>query len=387
MFRTTVCVAAFLGCAVSASAQLKPGAPVFVVNIFDPTDPKATVVRADSFNQALARPNDPASPLSMIVDACTPAAPAAAAVPAPAAPAAATGSAESIIDRLDLCADCLRGFQERRYITERGDEVLLIVLFDSQASSAGIRPVFQETPRDSELLATAKALRKLLDVAKESRGAACRIFYYTLQRKRSFLKVTVPIPAELYQVQRAREAAQAAARAGAPASPAGNVLDPGARPATADVATAPPDRLDTPEVTLGPVERWFLSADFTIAKASVELAATPTPDTEALESKDFFIGLNFALSDLLADRDSPLQRRSLLHELVIKVQATPSWEPWTSWAVGVGVRGYRVRTLLWNMDIVHPFVAFGRQSVIEGEGSRWRAVFGLGFDPRAINRE
>jgi hypothetical protein len=370
MIRTLVFVAAFMAWAAAASAQLRPGAPVFIVNLYDPTDPKTAVVKAESFNQALAQPNDPATPLSMIVDACTN-------PPAPrAAPTAA--ATPSIVDRLDDCTDCLRGFQEKRYITRRGDEVLLIVVFNAQASGEGIRPVFQETPRDSELLATAKALRRVLDVAPESRARACRVFHYTLQRTRAFLKVTVPIPDALHQVQ------AGVAGATGPAAPARDPLDPGAAPPPR-AAGGTADRVDTPEVIVGPVERWFFSADFTFSDASVDLGATPTPDAEALESRDLFIALNFAVSDLLADRDSPLQRRSILDELVIKLQVTPSREPWEAWAVGVGVRGYRIRTLLWNMDVVHPFVAFGRQA-IDGAEARWRAVFGLGFDPRSINR-
>lgn len=70
---------------------------------------------------------------------------------------------------------------------------------------------------------------------------------------------------------------------------------------------------------------------------------------------------------------------------MIKAQLTPSREPWEAWAVGVGVRGYRIRTILWNMDVVHPYFTIGRQKG-EDDTRRWRAVFGLGFDPRSLKK-
>jgi hypothetical protein len=157
----------------------------------------------------------------------------------------------------------------------------------------------------------------------------------------------------------------------------------GFQPPTPTTGTTEPPQAKSPEVLLGPSEHWFVSADFSIDKASASLGETPTPDEEQLKAKSFFVALNFALGDLIADRESRIQRRNFLKEMLIKVQITPSKTPWEAWAVGLGVRGYRFKTILWNLDVVHPYVTFGRQED-EGQEPRWRAAFGLGFDPRSL---
>jgi hypothetical protein len=103
-------------------------------------------------------------------------------------------SEEALARRLELltklknCVDCLKAHQETRYFTDRREDIALIVLFASPIEEADLRPFFHEEPRDSELVATAKALAKIV---RESVGLDCRAFTYTLQRKRSTLKITM----------------------------------------------------------------------------------------------------------------------------------------------------------------------------------------------------
>jgi hypothetical protein len=394
-----VCVAS------PVAAQVKPTSPVFVLDLYDPRN-RFVVVSAASFDDALRDPAAQAtakrspeeaatdlaatdSPLDRIVSACS--------VPKKVAlNISETTSADLAhpVAKLQRCMNCLVAFQEKRFITERNDEVPLIVLFNGATVTAEqIRPFFEETPRRSELLATGKALFELLR-AEATPRLSCAAFTYTLQHQRSHFRVVVPLPQGAVPSS-APAAAPGAAPAPAPAANAGPAaasppVSGGLKTPTAGfaagaavAATGAPPQVTSPQVVLGPREHWFFSADFSIDKASVDLGETPTPDAKELKAKSFFVALNFALSDLLADRESPMQRRNLLKELLLKVQVTPSKKPWESWAVGVGVRGYRLKTLLWNFDVAHPYITFGRQQD-EGEEARWRAVFGIGFDPRSL---
>ena len=348
-----------------AEAQITPDTPVFVIDLF--AEPhRAVVVRASSFNDALADGTagpGMASPLERLVDSCK--------APMPAA-------ARPLAIKLQECVECLSAVQEKRFLTSRGDLVVLLILFNAANINAReLRPLFVETPRDSELIATAKALRGLVAPLEVQADLACEGFTYTLQRTRSKFKVILPVPG------------------GAVSSPTPAAAPEGAIPSglvttqpTGATRTGETAQVHSPEVTLGPAEKWFLSADFAFSKAAVKLGEDPEPGEEELKAKDFFVALNFALTDLLVDRDSPVQKRGLLDELVAKVQLTPSRRPWEAWAVGLGLRGYRIRTILWNMDIVHPYVSIGRQAAEEaGADPEWRFAFGLGFDPRAINRQ
>jgi len=353
-----------------ASAQLKPSSPVFVVDV-STDQTKVAVVSARTFNEALAdKPTaGEGTPLDRVMSACSPAEVATEAISNERREALLRARLD-LLTKLKNCVDCLKAHQETRYFTDRGQEIALIVLFAEPIKIEHIRPFFHEDPRDSELVATAKALAKLV---RESVGLDCRAFTYTLQRKRSRLKITL---AGLPSTSAPPPAAK-------PAPPAAIEVDP---PQVA--ASAVPVRQDvvTPEVVLGPVEHWFLSADFSMSVTDIQLGKTPEVDKDQLEKKDFFVGVNFSIGDLLVDRESPLQRRSFWHEIVIKAQFTPTTEPWEAWAVGIAVRGYRIRTILWNMDVVHPYFTFGRQKSDEDETRRWRAVFGLGFDPRSLKK-
>lgn len=139
---------------------------------------------------------------------------------------------------------------------------------------------------------------------------------------------------------------------------------------------------------MGPIERWFFSVDFSIPKFSKDLikpSVAPTADATRLKDKDFFIGVNLALGDLLVDRESRLQRRALWQELVLKFHVTPSNRPWETWGAGFGLRGDRLKALLWNMDVVHPFVTVLRKET--EEGGRWAVTGGFAFDPRSLQRK
>ena len=340
--------------------------PVFIIDLVSPYlvegkgPPRSTVVRLSTLNDALANidtSKDPAaeqrrsSPAESLLDLCQP-------------PLKERETVPALIQGLFDCFDCVAAYQETRYTVTRGDTVLLLVLFRRPITVEQLKPFFSEVPRSSELVATAKALRGLLKVAESGGDTSCHAFTYRLQRRRSFLKVVLPIPS-----QTASDADTDVA----------NQLE-------TTTKVSPVTSVTSPEVTVGPAERWFMSADFSISKASASLGKQPTPGAEELKSKDFFVALNFAFADLLADRRSPLQSRNLLRELIVKVQATPSRSPWEAWAVGIGVRGLRMQTILWNFDVVHPYVTIGRQT-LEDDTHKWRAVFGLGFDPRAIAKQ
>ena len=369
-----------------ARANLTPGSPVFVVNLSDP-DKGFTVVSARTFNDAVGvgaagdwsadpfvrraldagrDPNPaldikPASPLERVLGACR------------SRPGQRGVSAEvkPLVTRLYTCVGCFDAYREKRFYTKAGDQAVLIVLYDAnQIDPDQIRPAFREAPRQSELVATARALAGLF--RQETQPApepACESFVYTMQRTRSTFTVSLAVPPT-----RGEETTSVTDdRRSAP----GGLIDPPTAAAATD-----PRVLRSPEVILGPAEHWLFSADFSIASTSVHLGETPTADEEKLKNNDFFVALNFAVSDLLPDRDARLQRRSIFHELLLKFQVTPSKKPWEAWAVGVGLRGYRIRTILWNLDVVHPYFTVGRQST--DEGVRWRTVAGLGFDPRSL---
>jgi hypothetical protein len=352
-----LCYYALVLCVLALPAPVRAqtaDSPVFIIDFASPHmegkgPARSTVVRLSTLNDALANVATPAtteqrqmgsSPAQALLDLCQPSPKPRTQVPA-------------LLKGLFDCFDCIAGYQETRYTVSRGDVVLLLVLFKSPISADQLKPFFSEVPRSSELVATAKALRGLL-VAESVEDMSCHAFTYRLQRKRSYLKVILPVPRT-----------------------AGDELET----TGSDAAS-----ITTPEATVGPEERWMMSADFSISKASASIGKQPTPGEKELKSKDFFVALNFALADLLADRRAPLQRRSLLRELLIKVQATPSRSPWESWAVGIGMRGLRMQTILWNFDVVHPYVTVGRETLAEDK-HKWRAVFGLGFDPRAIGRQ
>jgi len=303
-----------------------------------------------------------------------------------------------LIESLQVCVKCLKAHQETRFYTDRGDDALLVVLFRSSRPDE-IVPTFIETPRSSELVATAKAMLGLLRTTeKESSPIDCRAFPYTLLYRRSIFKVTVTYPSstEVESAAAIRKAgigaaAAAAQPAGAPnnAGTPQNRLLSGARAggaAAAAPAANTTSETTTPVATLGPSERWILSADFSVPVTDFKLGKQPEADAEKLKKKDFFVALNFAFGDLLVDRGSVLQKRSILKDLLLKVQVTPSKRPWEAWAAGIGLRGEHFKSLFWSFDVLHPYVTFGEQEDDAGE-QHWRGVFGLGFDPRSLTKK
>jgi hypothetical protein len=362
-----------------ALADIGPRSPVIIVNLSD-ADQGFTVISAKTFNDAigtnsaldwpldddvqhaLQRGRDPnpafriqsATPLERVLGACK------------SQPRERLTAAAPYIERLYSCVGCLNAYRETRFFTRPGDTAVLLVLYDANQYNADqIRPVFREAPRQSELIATARALAGLFrQESGRAPAPSCESFLYTLQRSRSRFTIAVPTPPSLR---------------GEPSDGGGSdELIDGSTPA----ATANGKVLTSPEMVLGPSERWFFSADFSLSLTGVKLGETPTADAEKLKNKDFFIALNLAAADLLADRDARLQRRSLLRELLIKLQVTPSRRPWEAWAFGVGLRGARARAILWNMDVVHPYFTVGRQTV--DDEAQWRTVVGFGFDPRSL---
>jgi hypothetical protein len=374
--RCVIVVGVVLVTPMPAAADLIPGSPVLIVNLSDP-DKGFSVVSARTFDDALRsntladwgadpavqralqlgqNPNPalgirPGTPLERAIGACR-------------SQPGRRGLPEAVkpfIARLYNCVDCLKAYSEKRFFTQAGDQVVLLVLYDaSQISAEQIRPAFREAPRESELVATGRALAGLFrQESQATPDPACESFVYTLQRSRSTFTVSLAIPP----------------KRGEPGEAGAGLIDPPAAAASGKVVTSP-------ELILGKPERWLFSADFSLSSTSVHLGKAPTADQQKLKNKDFFVALNFAFSDLLPDRNSRLQRRSIWRELLLKVQATPSRRPWEAWAVGVGLRGYKISTILWNMDVVHPYFTVGRQSA--DDKPHWRTVVGLGFDPRSL---
>lgn len=353
----------------TAQAQVKLDAPLFVIDAAD-NENRVVVLSVQSFDAAIRDPGKPeeSSPFARMMDACN--------------PDALTGMTDEQLEKRDEllkrvhdCKDCLRAHQEARFFTERGDEIALIVLVDAQFPADTIRPVFRETERPSELLASARALAKIS--GRERGGLNCRAFTYTLQRKRSRLNVLVPdiaLPPDTALTSPA---------------PAPNAAPNPTKNFAPAASSASPERGDitTPEVVLGPREHFFVSADMAFERSQFKLGTAPEADQEAIKNRNFFASLNFSVGDLLVDRGSPLQRRSIWHEVLFKLQVTLSQQPWEAWAVGIGLRGDRLKALLWNMDVIHPYFSFGKQPDENDEKKKhWRATFGVGFDPRSLSR-
>jgi hypothetical protein len=321
----------------TAVAQVKESSPVFVVDASDNGN-RMTVVSVKTFNEALRGGTPGEAPaIDRYLSACSPGGP-------------TTGRTE-LLKKLHDCVDCLKAHQELRYFTKRGDIAVLIVLVPDRFPVDTIVPHFAESARQSELVSTALALGR---IALEQQSFNCRAFTYTLQRKRARLKAVIP-----------------------------NVAHP-ATPTPVPVGTG---TLTTPEVITGPREHLFMSADMSFEKDQFKFGETPEPDKEKIKNKTFFAALNFSVGDLLVDRDSTVQRRSLLKELVFKVQVAISEEPFDSWAVGIGLRGDWLKAMLWNMDVIHPYVTYGKVPDATDPArthSRW--AFGLGYDPRGLSR-
>src|SRR5262245_57494041 len=161
-------VALFLLVAVGqAYAQVRPTSPVFVIDLTE-TPNRIAVVAASSFNDALRDDTVAVSPLERAMNGCgfpkdpPPDEPTA---PAQVVAAYKAGQADfaKFLQRMHDCVDCLNAHRQTRFFTSANDMVSLIVIFKAPIKASELRPVFQETPRESELLATGKALKKLLE--------------------------------------------------------------------------------------------------------------------------------------------------------------------------------------------------------------------------------
>ena len=350
----------------AAIAQIKQSSPVFVVDASDSRN-RMTVVSVKTFNEALHDGTVGEAPaIDRYMNACS-----YEAVKRITGEedlkkrAAVAETRRALLQKLHDCVDCLEAHEELRYFTARGDMAVLIVLVPDRFPVDSIVPHFEESPRQSELVATAMALAKVI---REQKTFDCRAFTYTLQRKRARLKASIPNVAAPPVESPA-------------ATPAGGVINTGIRPAAAN------GTLTTPEVITGPREHLFMSADMTFEKSQFKFGETPEADKDRIKNKAFFAALNFSVGDLLVDRDSALQRRSIFKEIVFKLQVALSEDPFEAWAVGIGLRGDRLKALLWNMDAVHPYVTFGKlPDTLDPDRKHWRWAFGLGYDPRGLSR-
>ena len=336
-----------------SSAQTVLG-PVVVADLSStaPTAGRLVVVDASTFNDAVAfaeetrvRETGLATPLERIVGGCR-----------------GDQTLEELGDLLidvQRCMDCLVAYEEKRFVTNRGDPVIGIVLHDRN-DTISISP--RELRRRSELFESAASLtnrflrRTVVDKSMLDRELVCTTTVHFLRYRRSHFSFA-------FTVRHSRSQSEPVV---------------------------------SPEIVLGPKEQWFLSADFSIPKEEIgswfrseggtteTVARTPQPDEDRLQNRDFLVGINFAVDDLLADRESSLYPNRIWRNFVVKLQFAPSWRPLESFGLGIALRGYRIRTILWNMDDVHPYFVVGRKG---GPNGGWRAVFGLGWDPRSLARE
>lgn len=141
-----------------AGAAFGPESPVLVVNLEKPAE-GFVVVSARSFNDALD--TSPRNPDLKTIE--TGNAPAVDRVIAGCNAADETGELPAdvmpLVKQLHDCVACLAAYREHRFFTRAGDQVLLVVLYNpSKIKPAMLRPVFKETPRRSELIATGLAL-------------------------------------------------------------------------------------------------------------------------------------------------------------------------------------------------------------------------------------
>ena len=94
----------------------------------------------------------------------------------------------------------------------------------------------------------------------------------------------------------------------------------------------------------GPREHWFLSADLTVAKLSQVKFNADKGTTEPKETpKQFYVGLNFMLGDVL------LERRALWKNFFLKGMVKFSKNPLDSYGIGIGYRFPPVKIL--GLDI------------------------------------
>jgi len=257
---------------------------------------------------------------------------------------------------VQAAATCLKPESDLRWISGQGDDLRLYVVY--QGTDPVVR--FTEQSRKSRIATDLGNLIKLARSAKLDETAGvnelkCVEQSYELERVRSNLTVTVE-----QTPPAARAAAMTEAAALAPASA-------GAAPkATATIIT-------------GPAEHWFLSADLPIRhfkelklndkSGLIEPAKTPTT---------FFIGLDYALGDILGESQS--WRR----DFVLKGMVKLSKQPLQTFGIALGYRGNALSSLGLSFDAVSPFAGYfwSRPEVPEGSSAaekKLQGTFQFGF--------
>lgn len=132
-------------------------------------------------------------------------------------------------------------------------------------------------------------------------------------------------------------------------------LKPGAPiPAAVAAGEGAEDAPAKPSVDLstGPREHWFLSADVPVTKAEALMFDEDTGQvTLGTEPSTFYIGLNFLAGDI---KDP---KRTFLGNLVVKGLLKASNRPLDSVGIGVGLRGQYLSKIGLNLDVLTPFIA------------------------------
>jgi hypothetical protein len=123
------------------------------------------------------------------------------------------------------------------------------------------------------------------------------------------------------------------------------------------------------QVTTGPREGLFLSADVPLTKASQLKVNDAGTDLElGDEPGGFYAGIDYTLGDILSEPNG------LWDRLVLKGMVLASRSPWQSYGWGVGLRSIDIPWLGIQLDTITPFIGYTytRQDAVAGQPSQGR---------------
>ncbi len=225
--------------------------------------------------------------------------------------------------KIKECVACAIPQHSTRWISHRGSELHVFVLFMSQDDTQP-KVTFVETKRRSRLATDFGTLFKLgqkLLVERAGPRLRCAAKVYALQHDRATLKVTAEMPVP-------------------PAPPA---EAPRVRSAAMTLITGSPEHL-------------FLSADLPIRRLNDVKFSDGTLEPTTTPTR-FFIGLNYSIGDLDDDRPRSFGR-TLRDNLVARVMFEASSTPFDSFGVALALRGSYLSSFGIDFDVVSPFVGY-----------------------------
>jgi hypothetical protein len=135
--------------------------------------------------------------------------------------------------------------------------------------------------------------------------------------------------------------------------------------ATVTVSATQEARADSIELTTGPKEHWYLSADVPLTRTTV---LDFDPESGAFETEQpstFYLGVNFLVGDVLSER------RRWFEDLGVKALVKASRRPLDSYGVALTWRGSLFRPLGLDFNLIAPYVGWvsERQDEPEENGS------------------